>query len=348
MLSEKRDSSCGGAEQRGHQHVGIDGAGFGLQHEADFLVRFVADIGQQREFLLVQEQGDLLDEAGFLHLIGDFGDDDDPGAVFLRLLHPARAGAQRAAPGLVGVQQGGLVLDQLAAGREIRAAQVLQQLLRGGLRVFDQVDGGSADLARVMRRDGGRHADGDAGRAVGQQVREGAGQDDGLAFLAVIGRAEIHRVLVDAAQQQLGDLGQAGFGVAHRRRVIAVDIAEIALAFDQREAGGEILREADQRLVDRGIAVRVEFTHDVADHAGAFLEARARVQFELVHGVDEPAMHGFEAVAHVRQRAGHDGGEGVSEVALGQRAAEWRVFDMACNVIRHFFHLSASRSAIRS
>ncbi len=40
----------GGAEQRRHQHVGIDAAGAGLQHQADGLSTFVADVGQERQF----------------------------------------------------------------------------------------------------------------------------------------------------------------------------------------------------------------------------------------------------------------------------------------------------------
>ena len=52
-------------------------------------------------------------------------------------------------------------------------------------------------------------------------------QDDRLVVLAVIGRAEIDGVLVDALEHRLGDRRQPAFGVAHRRGVIAVDIAEI-------------------------------------------------------------------------------------------------------------------------
>ena len=62
-------------------------------------------------------------------------------------------------------------------------------------------------------------------------------------------------------------LGQARLGVAHRRRRIAVHRAEIALPVDQRQAHREVLRHAHQRVVDRLVAVRVVFTHHVADDA---------------------------------------------------------------------------------
>ena len=127
----------------------------------------------------------------------------------------------------------------------------------------------------VVRRDRGRHADGDALRAVGQQIGERARQHDRLGLAAVVGRAEIDRVLVDAVEQQPRHLGQPRFGVAHRRRVIAVDVAEVALPVDQRIALREILREPHQRVVDRLVAVRMEFADHVADHARRLLERLA-------------------------------------------------------------------------
>ena len=103
-----------------------------------------------------------------------------------------------------------------------------------------------------------------------------AGQHHRLLVAAVIGRAEVDRVLVDAVEEEPRHLGQPRLGVAHRRRVIAVDIAEIALPVDQRVADGEILGEADQRVVDRLVAVRMEVAHHVADDLGRLLERLVR------------------------------------------------------------------------
>ena len=125
------------------------------------------------------------------------------------------------------------------------------------------------------------------------------------------------------------DLGQPRFGVAHGGGVIAVDIAEIALPVDQRIALGEILREAHQRVVDRLVAVRMELADDVADHARAFLERRAGVEAQLLHGVEQPPVHRLEPVARIRQRAAGDGGERVLQIALFQRVAQRNLFDVA-------------------
>ena len=109
-----------------------------------------------------------------------------------------------------------------------------------------------------MRRDVGRHADGDAGAAVEQQVRQARRQHLRLLRRGVVVRLEIDGVLVDVGEHLVGDRGQARFGVAHRRRAVAVDRAEVALTIDERVAQVEVLRHADERVVDGGVAVRVD------------------------------------------------------------------------------------------
>ena len=80
--------------------------------------------------------------------------------------------------------------------------------------------------------------------------------------------------------QRHGDRGQLGFGVAIGGGVIAVDIAEIALPVDQRVAQREVLREADHRVVDDLVAVRVIFADHVADDARALLVGAGRDRAE--------------------------------------------------------------------
>ena len=158
-----------------------------------------------------------------------------------------------------------------------------------------------AQLAGIVRRDVGRHADGDAGGAIGEQVGEIAGEHRGLLLAAVVVRAEVDGVLVDAVEQLRRDLGQPRLGVAVGGGVIAVDIAEIALAVDQRIADGEVLREAGKRVVDRLIAVGMEVAHGVADDLGAFAKLALRLEPELAHGVEHAPVHGLQA--HRARRA---------------------------------------------
>jgi len=90
------------------------------------------------------------------------------------------------------------------------------------------------------------------------------------------------------------------------------------LAVDQRVAQREILRHADQRVVERDVAVRVVLAEHVADDGGALLERAAGVQPQLVHRVEDAAVHGLQAVAHFGQRARDDHAHRVVEERLLQ------------------------------
>ncbi len=206
------------------------------------------------------------------------------------------------------------------------------QLFDGRVRMVDQVKGCLAEFGGVVRRDGSRHADRDAGRAVGQNIREGAGQHDRLLVFLIVGRAEIDGVFGDAFEQRGGDLGHARFGVAHGGGVIAVDIAEIALPVDQRIAHRKILRQAHQRVIDRLVAMRVELAHHVADDAGAFGVTLVGVEAQQPHGVHDAAMDRLQPVAHVGQGPVHDGRQGIGQVALFKRLLQIDRFDVVAAV----------------
>ena len=233
-----RDSRSVSLEQRLHHQGGIDGTAARLDDDADVLRRLVADVGNERQPLRLHQLGDLLDQPRLLDLVGNLGDDDDVGAASLLLDFPARPHAEAAAAGLVSLDHRRAFLDDNPAGREIRPRHHSRRACRPRhLRVLDEVKRRVAELGGIVRRNVGRHADGDAGRAIGEEVGERAGENDGLLVLTVIGRAEVDGVLVDAVEEETGDLGQPRFGVAHGRGVIAVDIAEIALALRSADSG---------------------------------------------------------------------------------------------------------------
>ena len=77
-----------------------------------------------------------------------------------------------------------LLLDDDAAGGEVRALDELHQMVDVNivelLPVLEHVDQRVHDLAQVVRRDGGGHADRDTGGAVDQQVGDGRRQDTRL------------------------------------------------------------------------------------------------------------------------------------------------------------------------
>ena len=142
---------------------------------------------------------------------------------------------------------------------------MLHQLVVGDVGIVEHRAAGVDHLAQIVGRDVGRHADRDAGAAIDQDVREARRQH--LRFLpaAVIIGLEVDRVLVDIVEQRLGRAREPRLGVAMAAGAIAVHRAEIALPVDQRQTHGKILRHAHQRVVDRGVAMRMIVAHDVAD-----------------------------------------------------------------------------------
>ena len=192
---------------------------------------------------------------------------------------------------------------------------MLHQVLdvRGG--VVDQRHDRVDDFAEVVRRDVRRHADGDAGAAVHEQVREARRQDERLALRLVVVRSELDGVGVELAQHLLGELRETGLRVAHRGWWVVVDRAEVPLAVDQRVAQRERLRHAHERVVDRCVAVRVVVAHHVADDVRALHVRPAGPVAVRPHRVENAAVHRLQAVADVGQRARHDDVHRVPEEA---------------------------------
>jgi hypothetical protein len=166
------------------------------------------------------------------------------------------------------------LLDPVAAeddraGREVGALYVLGKLLHVGSRVVDQRDQRVDDLAEVVRRDVRRHADRDPGRPVDEQVREARGEHLRLLARLVVVGPEVDGVGVDVAEELARHLREPALGVPLGGGGVAVDVPEVALSVDKRVAQRERLRHADERVVDRGVAVRVVVAHHLTDHPGA-------------------------------------------------------------------------------
>ena len=295
-------------------HVAL-GVALELDHHAVAVaVGLVAQIGDAVDFLLAHQFGDALDHGRLVHLIGDLGDDDRLALLADGLEADLAAHHHRAAPGVIGAVDAGAAEND-AAGREIGARHDLDQVVDGYRRVVDHRHAGVDHLAQIVRRNVGGHADGDAAGAVDQQIREARRQHHRLALIAVIIGLEVDRILVDVVEQRHRRLGQPALGVAHGRRRIAVDRAEIALPVDQLQAHGEVLRHAHQRVVDRLVAVRVIFAHHVADHARRFHVFLVGRMALFVHRVENAPVHRLEAVTRIGQCPRHDHAHRVIEIA---------------------------------
>ncbi len=190
--------------------------------------------------------------------------------------------------------------DDLATGRQVRTRNEAHQLFHSGVGVADQVSQRLNDFDEVVRRTVGGHTHRDAAGSVDQQVGEGRGQDDRLDILAVVVRFEVDRVLVQAGRHGERRGRHPAFGVAHGCGAV-IGRTEVAVTVDQRQSHGPGLRGPDQRVVDRSIAVRVVLAHDFAHHAGTFHVGPVRPDAHLIHGVEDPALDGFQAVTGIGQ-----------------------------------------------
>ena len=148
-------------------------------------------------------------------------------------------------------------LDQDAAGREIRARNELDQLLDRRVRVLDQMQQRRAELVDIVRRECWSPC---RRRCRTSRWRAGSGRRPAAPPAPARGRrswgGSRRRSRRCRRAAPAATLVRRAFGVALGRRIIAVDVAEVALAVDQRVADGEVLGEAGQRVVDRLVAVR--------------------------------------------------------------------------------------------
>ena len=156
-------------------------------------------------------------------------------------------------------------------------------------------------------------------------------QHDRLCLRAVVVRPEVDRRLLDLGEHLVADAREPALGVPHRRGAVAVERPEVARAVDQRVAERKGLRHADERLVERGVAVGMEVAHHVADHGGALAVLAVGRQVLLPHRVEDAPLHRLEAVAHVGQRARRDHRQRVIQVSRLRRFVQRDVLGRAAS-----------------
>ncbi len=308
-----------------HDHEALTGAARGL----------VADVGDAGDLALAGEVADLDRDVVGVDLVGQLGD-HEAGATLDLFDVDDGAHRDRAATGAVGVLDAARAEDLRSRG-EVGTRDALherlEQLLARGVRVLQRPQRARRHLAEVVRRDVGGHADRDADRSVDQQVGEARRKDDGLLRLPVVVVLEVDGVFFDVAHHLERERSHLRLGVPRGGRALVAGGAEVALAECERVAQRPRLDETHERVVDRGVTVRVVLPHHLADDAGALRERLVGTESAVVHAVDHAAVHGLEPVLDARQRATDDDAHRVVEIAALHLGLQVDLVDLAVIVL---------------
>ena len=231
-----------------------------------------------------------LDQTRLVYHVRDFRNNDLALAVRQIYNLGLCADLDLAAAGRIGGADAAAAHDN-AAGREVRALDELADFVHLRLGMVDDIAGAVDDLREVMRRDVGRHADRDAGRAVYQQVGEAGRQYDRLLALLIEVRLEIDRVFLDIRQHVVRQTRHARLGVTVSCRGVAVHGTEVAVTVDQRIVQRERLRHTHHRVVNRCVAVRMIPAEHITDGRCRLAVGLVRGQAVLVHRVQDAAVY---------------------------------------------------------
>ena len=74
---------------------------------------------------------------------------------------------------------------------------------------------------------------------------------------------------------------------------------EIPLRFDESIAQRKVLRHSYEGVIDRGVAVRVVFTHTISNDPCRFFVRFIVFYAEFLHCIKNAAMHRLEAVTGI-------------------------------------------------
>ncbi len=276
-----------------------------LNDDAGVFVGLVTEVGDAFDELLVDESGDLGDEGGSVDVVRDLRDDDLL-LVIRELLHfTSPADAEDATAGFH------VPLDLRPAGDgtscgEVGTREDLDDLVESDVWVVDDGASGVDDFRKVVRGDVRGHPDGDPSGAVDEKVGDGGRENGGLGCAFLVIGYEVDSVLVDVLDHFLGDGEKAAFGVPVGGGRVAIDGAEVALAFDQGIPHDPGLGEADEGVVDRCVTVGVVILQNFPDDPGAFIKRTAVEETFPDHGVEDPALDWFETVPGIGEGPGND------------------------------------------
>ena len=178
-------------------------------------------MGDILNFFLTNLFGDFFDHRRFVHLIGNFVDNNRV-TVFANFLDPGFGADDNAATSLkIGFPRARAPKHR-GSSREIRSRYIIDQLFAGQVRVFNQRKRGVDHFAQIVGWDIGGHTDGNPACAIDQHIWKPRGQNGWFAVFTVIIVLEIDGIFINVGQNKGCWLIHPDFSIAHRGWVITI------------------------------------------------------------------------------------------------------------------------------
>ena len=302
-------------------HLG-DRLPFQLDDDPGVFVRLVPHRRDVRDDLFVDQLRNALFQSRPVDVVRNFRDDQLLAAA-LQLFNAGLAANLDAPPTGLKILFDSLHAADHAAGRKIRTFNKLHQLQDRNVRVVDLGADAVNDFTEVVRWNVRRHADGDAGAPVDEQIGKRRWEDGRLGARLVVVRDKIHRFFVHVLHERGAQMRHAGLGITHRGRRVVFDGAEVAFAVHEPLAHGPPLRHVYQRGINHRFPMRMVVAAGVTADFRALTMLPVGKERQIVHRVKDAALGGFQTVAHVGQRARDD---------HRHRIVEERILDLLRNI----------------
>ena len=278
-------------------------------------VRFIPQVRNALNLLVTHELGNLFNQTCLIDLIRQFRNDDTGLAVAHGFDMGIGPHLDDAAARHISLLDALLAQDKTCRG-EIRPLDGGHEFLDGRIRIINEHQRAINDLPHIVRRDIGCHTYGDTRGTIDEQLRElGRQYRRFLQRLIIVGH-KIHGFLVDILQHELGNLRHANFRITHSSRWVTIDRTEVAVTISQHIAHGEILRHADDSIINGCITMRMIFTQNFADDTRRLLVGLAGTHTGFLHGVEDTAVYRLQAVPHIWQGTRHDNAHRIVDVAV--------------------------------
>ena len=209
---------------------------------------------------------------------------------------------------------GSAVAQNQAAGRKIRSRNNINQFFNADFRIIYIGTASINHFTQIMRRNVCCHTNGNTVAAVYQQVRKTRRQNCRFLQRFIIVWHKVNSVFVQIVGQTRRNFSESGFGITHSSSAITIHRAKVTLSVNQCQTHRKRLRHTHHGFINRDVAVRVIFTHNIADDTRRFTIWFGAVITVFIHSVNNTAMHRFHTVTSIRQSTGYNHAHGIVQI----------------------------------